>query len=131
MRYDSKLFYIITIFSLIFYSLTLLAALSFLPIVTKISGLTRPDRQPCLSFSCYAPEHIYIWLYSDYSSNSCTVLVLSPYYSPDQKGKRPFLLLCIHLFSSKMGTGWTHTHRPQSMLHNKKSQIFRRQMVSY
>ena len=88
---ESKLFYTITIFSIIFYSLTLLAALPFLPIVTKISGWTRPDRQPCLSFSCYAPEHIYIWLYSDYSSNSCTILVLSPYYSPDKKGKRlPF-----------------------------------------
>ena len=74
-----------------FYSLTLLAALPFLPIVAKISGWTRPDRQPCLSFSCYAPEHIYIWLFSDYSSNSCTILVLSPYYSPDQKSQRlPF-----------------------------------------
>ena len=74
----------------IFYSLTLLAALPFLPIVTKISGWTRPDRQPCLSFSCYTPEHIYIWLYPDFSSNSCTILVLSPYYSPDQKCKPPF-----------------------------------------
>ena len=87
----SKLFYTTTIFSIISYFLTLLAALPFLPIVAKISGWTRPDRQPCLSFSCYAPEHIYIWLYSDYSSNSCTILVLSPYYSPDKKGKRlPF-----------------------------------------
>ena len=128
----SKLFYTTTIFSIISYFLTLLAALPFLPIVAKISGWTRPDRQPRLSFSYYEPEHIYIWLYSDYSSNSCTILALSPYYSPDQKGKRlPFLLLCIHLFSSKMGTGRTHTHRQQSMLHNKKSQIFRRQMVRH
>ena len=90
--WESKLFYTITIFFIIFYSLTLLAALPFLPIVTKISGWTRPDRQPCLSFSCYAPKHIhiYIWLLSDYSSNSCTILVLSPYYSPDQKCKPPF-----------------------------------------
>ena len=57
----SKLFYTTTIFSIISYFLTLLAALPFLPIVAKISGWTRPDRQPCLSFSCYAPEH-YIYL---------------------------------------------------------------------
>ena len=60
----SKLFYTTTIFSIISYFLTLLAALPFLPIVTKISGWTRPDRQPCLSFSCYAPEHIYIYGYT-------------------------------------------------------------------
>ena len=41
----------------------------------------------------------------------------------------PFLLLCIHLFSSKMGTGRTHTHRLQSMLHNKKSEIFRKIVI--
>ena len=94
------------LFFIIFYSLTLLAALPFLPIVTKISGWTRPDRQPCLSFYCYAPEHINIWLYSDYSSISCTVLVLSPYYSPDQKGKRP-LSLVMHPSILQQDGHWT------------------------
>ena len=115
----SKLFYTTTIFSIISYFLTLLAALPFLPIVTKISGWTRPDRQPCLSFSCYAPEHIYIYLailrlFQQF-------LYYSRSLSRSERQAPPFLLLCIHLFSSKMGTGRTHTHRPQSMLHNKKS----------
>ena len=72
---ESKLFYTITIFSIIFYSLTLLAALPFLPIVAKISGWTRPDRQPCLSFSCYAPEHTHIYI-SGYTQTIPAILVL-------------------------------------------------------
>ena len=71
----SKLFYTTTIFSIISYFLTLLAALPFLPIVAKISGWTRPDRQPCLSFSCYAPEHTHIYI-SGYTQTIPAILVL-------------------------------------------------------
>ena len=127
---ESKLFYTITIFFIIFYSLTLLAALPFLPIVTKISGWTRPDRQPCLSFYCYAPEHINIWLYSDYSSNSCTILVLSPYYSPDKKGQRlPFS--CYASIYSPARWAMDGPTLTTIILQNKESQIFRRQMVRH
>ena len=72
-RYKAELFYTTTFFSVIFYSL--LVALPFLPIVAKISGWTRPDRQPCLSFSCYAPEHTHIYI-SGYTQTIPVILVL-------------------------------------------------------
>ena len=58
-----------------------------------------------------------------YYSRSLSILFSRP------EMQAPFLLLCIHLFSSKMGTGRTHTHRLQSMLHNKKSEIFRKIVI--
>ena len=109
MPFQTILYYYHLLYNILFFNI--IGSSPFPPYCSKDQRVDQ-TRQAAVSLFLLlcTRTYIYIWLYSDYSSNSCTILALSPYYSPDQKGKRPFLLLCIHLFSSKMGTGRTHTH---------------------
>ena len=88
MPFQTILYYYHLLYNILFFNI--IGSSPFPPYCSKDQRVDQ-TRQAAVSLFLLlcTRTYIYIWLYSDYSSNSCTILALSPYYSPDQKGKRP------------------------------------------